>query len=88
MNKKDIVILARLEKQVAELKNQSEAHHKRGNRALYISPLTLAISFIASGLVVLLSSLSPIAAAMPLLIAGILAIVYIAWELCRQQQEH
>ena len=88
MNKKDNLAIARLEKQIAELKNQLKAYHRQANLALYLWPITVAISIIVSVITLLLSKshLSPIFTVMPLLIAAVLLIVYSAWKILRQQQ--
>lgn len=84
MNKKDKASLAKLEKQVEDLRELLVKHHNLGNLTLYVPFGILGISLIASGLIVLLSSLSPIAAAMPLIIVGIFALVYSFYQLVRK----
>ena len=86
MNKKDNAILVRLEEQIADLGNKLKAHHEQGISALYISPTILGISLIAMGVAIWLSNLSPICAAITLLIVGVFTIVYSRYEMSRQQR--
>lgn len=81
MNKKDYAILSRLEGQIGGLEKLLKplvSQQKQNNRALYIPLGILGISFLGSGLSLVLSKVSPspIFAALPLMIAGLYALVY------------
>ncbi|MGB8707574.1 MAG: hypothetical protein WCD72_06485 [Dehalococcoidia bacterium] len=95
MNKKDYAILSRLEGQIGglegqvrELKTLLVKHHNLGNRTLYVPFGILGISFLGSGLSLFLSKVSPspIFAALPLMIAGLFALVYSFRELLRPER--